>query len=190
MIYLYLYLFFMLPAIVWGIINGDRHMTRVDAGTTTFTVVAMFLFFGICAFFVPEAIFIPAFLIYTGWYLGIGLARLAVVVCSIPNSQLRDLQARVDAHLLEFPEKDGEWKYDHDAAYGRQAIREQQEARGQFLYWGNPDRPITLKEDINTRLVDEVVLWLPVLVYRTTRFIRPMKYLRRLIEQKQGMVSK
>lgn len=185
-----LYLFFMIPAIAWGIINADHHMTRISSGTTTFTIGAMFAFFGLWAFVFPEAIFIPAALIYIGGYLGIGLARLAVVVCSIPNSHLRDLQARVDAHLLEFPEKEGAWKYDADAAFDRQTIRDLQDARGKFLYWSNPDSPIRLKDDINTRLVDEVVLWLPVLAFRATRFVRPMKYLRNMIERKQAVVPK
>lgn len=185
-----LYLFFMIPAIAWGIINADHHMTRISSGTTTFTVGAMFAFFGLCAFVIPEAVFIPAALIYTGVYLGIGLARLAVVVCAIPNSHLRDLQARVDAHILAFPEKEGEWQYDAEAAFDRQVIRDHQDTRGQFLYWSNTESLIRLKDDINTRLVDEVVLWLPVLAFRATRFVRPMKYLRKLIDKKQGVVGK
>lgn len=185
-----IYLFFMIPAIVWGIVNADRHMTHVNSGTTLFSIGAMFAFFGLCAFIMPEAIFIPAALIYTGGYLGIGLARLAVVVCAIPNGHLRDLQARVDEYILKYPENEGEWKYDMEAGYARQAIRDHQDKRGQFLYWSNPDTTIRLKDDIATRLVDEVVLWLPVLAFRVTRFIRPMKYLRDLIERKQGVVSK
>lgn len=179
-----LFIFLMLPAIVWGMINPNNHMVRIDGGVSAiaggiYSVLALAIVISVPVLAIPIISYFAA-------YLGIGLVLLGWTLFDIPHGELFALQSKSSQYAQAYPPNlEDPYAYDAAAARAREEFREEQQARGHYLYWQNVDVKITMHYDIATRLLDRVILWLPVMVFHATRNINPINYVRKLVENNQ-----